>query len=110
MALGGRPRVEGGHEARKLSLDQTTRLILEEAAKKDKRISELVEKCVKAVSHQFDPGPACNTVGKIVTILEDDLQRAIAAGDFEQALALLRKDLNPYVSVCQLGERKSKPQ
>ena len=112
MALGGRPKVEGGHEPRKLSLDQATRLVLEDAEKKGKRMSEVVEKCVKAVIHQFDPGSACDTVDKIIAIVEDDLQRAITVGDFEQvqALALLRGDLDQYVRLCQLRERKSKPQ
>jgi hypothetical protein len=69
-------------------------------------MSELVEKCVKNMAEQFDPGTACDTVAKILPTVEDDMDRARAESDFDllQALAGLRSDLEPYARACEFAE------
>jgi hypothetical protein len=74
-------------------------------------MSKLVEKCLKTMGEQLDPGRACETVAKIVFIVEDDMDRARAEGDFDclQALTGLRSDLDPYAGACELTKPEKKP-
>jgi len=67
-------------------------------------MSQLVEKCVKTMGEQYDPGLACETVAKLVQIADTDMDKAKAAGNFDQvqALAALRNDLQPYARACEL--------
>jgi hypothetical protein len=87
-----------------MSLDEPTRILLDRSREKGKSMSQLVEKCVKATGEQFDPGPACETVAKVLQIVDADMDKAKAAGNFDQvqALAGLRNDLQPYARVCEL--------
>ena len=104
MTSGGRPKLDGGHAGKRFSLDATTLGMLSDAERKGKVMSHVVEKCVQTMAQQFDPGPACSTVSKIVECVEEELGRAHAAKDFArvQALAQLRNDLEPYAAICEL--------
>jgi hypothetical protein len=73
-------------------------------------MSKLVEKCVENMEEQFDPGTACETVAKILPIVEDDMDRARAESDFDrlQALAQLRSVLEPFAGACELTKKPKK--
>jgi hypothetical protein len=87
-----------------------TRKKLDNTKEKGKSMSELVEKCVKNMAEQFDPGRACKTVAKILPTVENDLDKARAEGDFDlvQALAGLRKALEPFAGACELTKPEKK--
>lgn len=67
-------------------------------------MSKLIEKCVMTMGDQYDPGRACETVAKILRIVEEAMNQSRTENDPDrlQALEVLRNDLDPYVKVCEL--------
>jgi hypothetical protein len=63
------------------------------------------------MEEQFDPGRACDTVAKVLTIVEEDMDRARAERDFEclQALTEMRSDMEPYAGACEFTKPEKKP-
>jgi hypothetical protein len=108
MALGGRPRIDGGHIAKNLSIDLDTLKMLDEARQKGKPMSHVVEKCVKTMAKQLDPGPACEVVAEIDRMLGDAIDKARVTKDYAklQALAQVADHFEPYARVCEIKTAK----
>lgn len=73
-------------------------------------MSELAERCVKTVGEQYDPAQACETAANVVSVVEDDMDRARAESDFDrlQALAELRSVLEPFAGTCEPTKKPEK--
>jgi len=76
MALGGRPREEGGHAPVKLSLNEGIQKCLQKVEGRDEVVSQSVEKVLKGPCKQLDPGPSCADVSDVMLLLDEKIASA----------------------------------
>lgn len=105
MSLGGRPKEEEGHTPLKISVNK----FVSEALEKVDNKSQFIEKAVKPLLEQLDPGPACDFIRQIDQQLRTGITRAVEAKDYAkvQALSNIAYALNNYRSLCELPNSTS---
>jgi PhoPQ-activated pathogenicity-related protein len=117
LGLGGRPKEEGGHKSFNVSLDDETRQGLEKLHNKNENRSQFIEKALRPLLNQFDPGPSCEVLNRLDEILNNEISSAISQKDFEKvnALAALANSFEPFRSACRIstdsvsGQRPDSP-
>jgi len=100
MSSGGRPKEEEGHTPLKISVNK----FISEALEKVDNKSQFIEKAVKPLLEQLDPGPACDFIRQIDQQFRTGITRAVEAKDYAkvQALSSIAYALNDYRSLCEL--------
>ncbi len=88
MALGGRPKEEGGHKPFKLSFDKFTSQALEKIREGNGNISGFVESELSPVLKQLDPGESSIHIWRIEQYLAGRIIDAASNGEFETVKAL----------------------
>lgn len=84
MALGGRPKEQGGHKPLKISVDKFVAQALEKVDNK----SQFIEKVVRPVLEQLDPGEASAFLWQIDVYISQQIIVATNNANFKQAQAL----------------------
>ena len=100
MALGGRPREEGGHKPLKISLNKFVREALEKVGNK----SQFLEKVAQPVLEKMDPGDASFFLYQIDVYISRGIINAAQKGDFKQVSALgwLANCLEDARKLCEI--------
>ena len=105
---GPKPR-DGGHKPMHVSLNADNRKALEKIKEKQ-GISPFLNKLLKPIAEQLDPGPASpillefwnGLTGKVASLVkEDDLDTAIALG---HVLIDIKPAIQPYLDLCEEDE------
>jgi hypothetical protein len=101
LSLGGRPKEEEGHRAKKVSLNLETCKGLEKINSGER--SSFIEKALCPVLRQYDPGESCGALGQIDKILQLEIESALSKGDFEKvaALAAIGNTIAPFTALCR---------
>jgi len=86
MALGGRPKEDGGHIPLKITVDKFCSEALDKISKGKK--SKFIEDVLKPVLEQLDPNDSSIFVWKIDAWITKNIQDAAAKGNFKQVQAL----------------------
>jgi len=98
MALGGRPKEEGGHKPLKISVDDFVYRALNKVGNKSRFIEETLRPTLK----QFDPGDVCQVVSEIFQIIAQEIMEATKKGRYDKvaALAAIANSLDDYRKLC----------
>lgn len=110
MALGGRPKEEGGHKPLKISVNKFVREALEKVGNK----SQFLESVARPVLEKMDPGEGSVFLWKIDVYISQGIIVAAKEGNFSQVQALgwlasLLEDARKLCGIPQLnGELKEK--
>lgn len=102
MALGGRPKEQGGHKPLKISVEKFVAEALEKVGNK----SQFLEKLAKPVLQQLDPGEASIFVWQINVFLSQKIIEATQQSNYAQvqALAWLADQLEDARKLCGVPE------
>lgn len=105
MALGGRPKEEDGHTAKKISLNLKTCEGLEKI-ESGKR-SSFIENALCPLLRQLDPGESCETLDQVNNILQRQIESALLERNFEKvaALAAVGNTLAPFSALCHASAK-----
>jgi len=105
MSLGGRPKEEGGHTPLKITVNEFTRQALEKVDNK----SQFLEKAVKPLLEQLDPGPACNFIQQVDEQINGEINQALKNNDYDkiQTFANIAESLKDYRKLCELPTKSS---
>lgn len=100
MALGGRPKEEGGHKDLKISVNKFVREGLEKVGNK----SQFIEKLARPVLEKLDPGEASVFLWRIDIYISQGIIQAAKKGDFKQvnALSWIANSLEDARGLCRL--------
>lgn len=98
MAIGGRPKEEGGHRPLKISIDKFVSEGLEKVGNK----SQFLEKLARPVLEKLDPGEASFFLWRIDVYISQGIIQATKKGDFKQvnALSWLANSLEDARKLC----------
>jgi len=98
MALGGRPREEGGHKPLKISVDDFVYSALDKVENK----SRFIEETLRPILKQFDPGDVCQVVSEIYEKIAQEIIQATHEGKYDKvaALAAFANSLEDYRKLC----------
>jgi len=98
MSLGGRPKEEGGHKPLKISVDD----FVYNALNKVRNKSKFIEKSIRPILKQFDPGEACKTLTKIDKMISQEIIKATEERNYDQVAALvaLYNSFGDYRELC----------
>jgi|YelNatPaOPRAMG01_1025707.scaffolds.fasta_scaffold27783_5 hypothetical protein len=98
MALGGRPKEEGGHKPLKISVDD----FVYNALNKVENKSKFIEETLRPILKQFDPGDMCQLVSEIYTKIAQEIFQATREGRYDKvaALAAFALSLEDYRKLC----------
>lgn len=98
MALGGRPKEEGGHKPLKISVDDFVYRALNKVENK----SRFIEETLRPILKQFDPGDMCQVVSDIYKKIAQEIIQATKIGKYDKvaALAAFANSLEDYRKLC----------
>jgi hypothetical protein len=98
MALGGRPKEEGGHKPLKISVDDFVYSALNKVENK----SRFIEETLRPILKQFDPGDLCQVVSEIYEKIAQEIIYATKKGKYDKvaALAAFALSLEDYRKLC----------
>jgi len=98
MALGGRPKEEGGHKPLKISVDDFVYSALNKVENK----SRFIEETLRPILKQFDPGDMCQVVSEIYGKIALEIIQATHEGKYDKvaALAAFANSLEDYRKLC----------
>lgn len=98
MALGGRPKEEGGHKPFKISVDD----FVYNALNKVENKSRFIEETLRPILKQFDPGEMCQLVSEIYKKIAQEIFQATQEGKYGKvaAIAALAVSLEDYRKLC----------
>ncbi|MGB9778670.1 MAG: hypothetical protein ACPLW8_04620 [Candidatus Bathyarchaeales archaeon] len=98
MALGGRPKEEGGHKPLKISVDD----FVYNALNKVENKSKFIEETLRPILKQFDPGDMCQFVSEIYQKIAQEILQATREERYDKvaALATLALSLEDYRKLC----------
>lgn len=98
MALGGRPKEEGGHKPLKISVDD----FVYNALNKVENKSRFIEETLRPILKQFDPGDVCQVVSQIYEKIAQEIIHATKKGKYDKvaALAAFANSLEDYRKLC----------
>lgn len=88
MALGGRPKEEGGHRDRKLSFDKFTNEALDKIKRGGGNISQYIEKALKPELENLDPGEVSREIWRYETYINQRISQALIEDKPKKAKAL----------------------
>ena len=105
MALGGRPKEEGGHRAWKLSFNKLTTEGCEKIQKGSGNISKWIEKQLKPEIENLDPGEASVEIWRYETYLNQRISQALIEDKPGKAKALtsILVALKDFRNLCGLS-------
>jgi len=108
--MGGRPKEDKGHVPKRVSLDKEISDALNKIPRGHQ--SKFIEDIVRPVFREFDPGPACEVLERIDTIINSEVASALAKWDFEKAAALtaLGNSLETHRCLCRVPNGKNASQ
>ncbi len=108
MALGGRPKEQGGHKPLKISVDKFVAQGLEKVGNK----SQFLESVARPVLEKMDPGEASVFLWQIDTYLSRGIVVAAKQGNFSQVQALgwLANQLEDARNLCGIPPLEMKLQ
>lgn len=109
MALGGRPKEEGGHERkRNISFNKFTNEALDKIKKKGGNISKYIEKSLKAELENLDPGDVSPEIWRYETYLNQRISEALIEDKPGKAKALtsILVALKDFRSLCGISPLK----
>jgi len=98
MALGGRPKEEGGHKPLKISLDD----FVYKALNKVENKSKFIEETLRPILRQFDPGDMCQFLSEIYQKIAQEILKATQEERYDKvaALSTLALSLEDYRKLC----------
>jgi len=98
MALGGRPKDGPGHRPFKMSVRRDVYEMLEKVPNR----SEFIERTIRPVLEQLDPGPACKFLKEIDEKAEDTVLEAHRNRNYAKAMTIeaIMYSLNDYRALC----------
>lgn len=98
MALGGRPKEEGGHKPLKISVDN----FVYNALNKVENKSKFIEETLRPILKQFDPGDMCQFVSETYKKIAQEILQATREGRYDKvaALAAFAISLEDYRKLC----------
>lgn len=102
MSLGGRPKEEEGHTPLKISVNK----FVSEALQKVDNKSQFIEKAVKPILEQLDPGPGCVSIQRIDKLIQEEIGKAVRDRDYAkvQTLGNMAEQLKDYRHLCNLPD------
>jgi len=103
----GRPKEEGGHKRINISVDNFTEKALTKIRDGDGNISKFIEKQLKPVLENLDPGEASIHVWRIEAYLSQQIIKATAQSkpDLVIALASIANALKDFRNLCGISPR-----
>lgn len=98
MALGGRPKEEGGHKPLKISVDN----FVYNALNKVENKSKFIEETLRPILKQFDPGDMCKFVSEVYSKIAQEIFKATREERYDKvaALAAFALSLEDYRKLC----------
>lgn len=102
MSYGGRPKIGSGHEAFNASLESD---LLEKLEKVEKK-SEFIEKAIRPLLNQLDPGPSCAFLWAVDNIAQQELADAAFKKDYARisTIGSMMDSWRDYRQLCADSE------